>query len=319
MYHLGVVAYTSVGYENLVRLSTNSHKNHHWKPLVDYQMLAQMAEDGHTEGLAVTTGCYYGYLAQTLLAQGEEPALQFLHTLSSWFPDGVYVEVQNHHITHDEGSTDDQLADALVGLADQAGLPVVLTQDSHYLAPEDRADHDGLKRLVSFGPDPDDAVFPGDGFHLCDAQWIAQHHGHRRLARGMEGLADLLGRHRLGIPVLDSYSYAVPEVVADPQRAMVSRAQAALEGMWAPKDPPPRYQAKLNEEIEVIEASGMAGYLMLVCQVTDWLRGQDIMPRCERERSRERGTCSSSSRPRSKAGATPGSRGQWVSARLRSG
>lgn len=277
MFHMGVSAYTTEGYENLVNLSTRSHLNHHYKPLVDYQMLAQLAEDGRTAGLAINTGCYYGYLAQTLLHEGEDAARQFLYTLSEWFPDSVYVEIQNHNITHDEGTNDDELADGLVVLADRVGLPVVITQDSHYLDEGDRADHDGLKRLVSFGPDPDDAVFPGDGFHVCDAQWIADRHSERRLARGVEGLADLLGRHTLTIPVLDSYSYSVPEVVDNPQKAMQARCVAALEGMFAPKKVPPRYANQLLEEFNVIEASGMAGYMMLVSQVTDWLRTNDVM------------------------------------------
>jgi len=273
MYHLGVVAYTTEGYEHLVRLSTATHHNHHYKPLVDYQMLAQLSDDGRLSGLAVSTGCYFGYLAQTFINDGEDSALQFLHTLASWFGDSVYVEVQNHHITHDDGWTDDALADALVALADQAGLPVVITQDAHYLEQADGPDHDGLKRLVAFGPDPDDAVFPGDGFHVCDERWIADHHGERRLARGMEGLADLLGRHTLTIPVLDSYSYAVPEVVADPLKALKHRTDDAAAELLLPR----RYLDRRRDEIEVIEASGMAGYLMLVAQVTDWLREHDVM------------------------------------------
>jgi len=276
MYHLGVLAYTTEGYENLVNLSTLSHRNHHWKPLVDYVMLAELAEAGRTQGLAVTTGCYFGYLAQMLADGREEEARRFLHTLSAWFPGSVYVEVQNHNITHDEGITDEDLADGLVTLADSLGLPAVVTQDSHYLEPEDRGDHEGLKRLVAFGPDPDDAVFPGDGYHHADAGWIRDHHHEHRLARGMEGLGDLLGRHTLTIPVLDSYSYAVPEVVADPFVALVRRVTAALEGYFAPKSVPPRYGHRLDDELEVIDASGMAGYLMLVTQVTDWLRGEDI-------------------------------------------
>ena len=118
MFHLGVSAFTTEGYQHLVTLSTLTHRNHYYKPLVDYRMLAQMAEDGRTRGLAVNTGCYYGYLAQTLLHDGEEPAERFLHTLSEWFPGSVYVEIQNHNITHDEGTTDDELADGLVVLAD---------------------------------------------------------------------------------------------------------------------------------------------------------------------------------------------------------
>src|SRR5262245_3252892 len=276
MFHLGVVAYTTEGYENLVHLSTATHKNHFHKPLADYAMFAQMSEDGRTKGLAVTTGCYYGYLAQTLLHHGEEPAMQYLYTLASWF-DPVYVEIQNHQITHDEGSDDDELADALCGLADRAGLPVAITQDSHYLNPEDRDDHNGLKRLVAFGPDPDDAVFPGDGFHVCDAGWIADRHGEHRLARGLEGLADLLGRHTLTIPVLDSYSYSVPEVVESPLTAMIDRVKAALEGHFAPKQVPVKYDQRLIDEVEVIMASEMAGYMMLAAQVTDWLRANDVM------------------------------------------
>jgi DNA polymerase-3 subunit alpha len=277
MFHMGVSAYTTEGYVNLVNLSTRSHLNHHYKPLVDYQMLAQLAEDGKTQGLAINTGCYYGYLAQTLLHEGEEPALKFLYTLSEWFPESVYVEIQNHHIEHDEGTNDDELAEGLVVLADRAGLPVVITQDAHYLDETDRADHDGLKRLVSWGDDPDDAVFPGDGFHVCDAQWIADRHSERRLARGVEGLADLLSRNTLSIPVLDSYSYSVPEVVDNPQKAMQARCVAALEGIFAPKKVPPRYANQLIEEFGVIQASGMAGYMMLVSQVTDWLRFNDVM------------------------------------------
>ena len=220
----------------------------------------------------MSTGCFFGYLAQTLISKGEAQALQFLHTLASWFPGSVYVEVQNHNIIHEDGTSDDELADALVTLADTAALPVITTQDSHYLRSEDRADHDGLKRLVAFGPDPDDAVFPGDGFHLASERWIREHHGEHRFARGVEGLADLLGKHSLTIPVLDTYSYSVPEVVDNPQRAMLQRLLDAVEELGLPK----RYRVQLYEEIEVIEASGMAGYMMLVAQVTDWLREKDI-------------------------------------------
>src|SRR5262249_2240233 len=81
----------------------------------------------------------------------------------------------------------------------------------------------------------------------------------------------------LTIPVLDSYSYSVPEVVADPFTAMTARTKAALEGHFAPKPVPPRYAKQLVEEWDTIGASGMAGYMMLVAQVTDCLRAEDVM------------------------------------------
>lgn len=272
-YHLGVLAYTTEGYENLVALSTATHKNHFHKPLVDFKMLAQFAEDGRTKGLAITTGCYFGYAAQLMVTRGPDEVKQFLATLESWFPGSVYVEGQNHHIDHGDGWNDDLLADAMLGVAQEMGLPFIITQDSHYLEPTDKELHETLKQLVAFGPDPDDAVFPGDGFHLADDRWMRDHHGEGRLERGLEGLADLLGKHRLSIPVLDSYSYSVPSVVSDPRTIMERRCLAELERRGLKG----RYLEKLAEEFEVINAVDMAGYMVLVAQVTDWMRENGVV------------------------------------------
>lgn len=278
-YHLGVVAYTTEGYENLVRLSTLSHQNFFHKPTTEYSMLAQLAEDGRTAGLAVTTGCFFGYTVQSLLHHGPSATKSFLAALESWFPTSVYVEVQNHNIQHPEGYWDTDIADAMMGIADEMGLPLVLTQDSHYVDPGDKETHESLKQLVSFGPDPDDAVFPGDGFHLADDRWMRDHHSADRFERGLEGLGDLLDRHRLSIPVLDSYSYSIPEVVADPYQAMVTRCETAVAARFrpGPGGMPKRYWQQLQEEFTTIQAAGMAGYMMLVAQVTDYMRDHGIL------------------------------------------
>lgn len=273
-YHMGVLAYTTEGYENLVNLQTLSHQNFFHKPNVEYSMLAELAEDNRTAGLAVMTGCYYGYAVQSLIHRGAEVTKNYLATLDAWFPGSVYVEIQNHNIDHGDGWNDSMVADALCEIADDMGLPVVITQDAHYVLPEDREDHEALKRLVAFGPDPDDAVFPGDGFHMADEGWIADHHSGHRLARGLEGLGDLLGRHELRIDVLDRYSYSVPRVVHDPQAAMEERCIQALEDKGLMKG---KYAKQLEEEFEVIKTSGMAGYMMLVAMVTDYMREEKIL------------------------------------------
>lgn len=270
-YHLGVLAYTSRGYENLVKLNTIAHTQHFHKPLVDFTSLAQLAEDSCTEGLAVTTGCFFGYTAQTLINEGEVACERFIATLAAWFPE-VYVELQNHEIDHGDGASDSWVADGLLGIADRMGLPCVVTQDSHYLEPEDRDDHESLKRLIAFGPEAEDAVFPGDGFQFGNYRWIADHHREARLDRGLEGLADLLSKHELRIPVLDSYSYAVPRVVTEPQQVMEDRCYDEMARRYLPD----KYWEQLKEEFEVIKASEMAGYMMLVAMVTDYMRENHI-------------------------------------------
>ena len=55
----------------------------------------------------MTTGCFFGYLIQQLYHRGEDNARHWLYTLNSWFPERTFVEIQNHFITHEDGTTDD--------------------------------------------------------------------------------------------------------------------------------------------------------------------------------------------------------------------
>lgn len=272
--HMCVVAYTSEGYANLVRLSTATHRNFHHKPLVDFADLAELADTGGLRGLAATSGCYFGFVSQNVVAGNEQAARTLLKHLDACF-DRFYVELQNHNIDHGDGWSDDTLADWLLGAATEIGLPCVLTQDSHYCDIDQKGTHDALKRLVSFGPDPDDAVFPGDGFHLADAEWFESHHSEARLRAGREGLSDLLDAHDLTIPQLDRYSYNIPITVADPQQELENRCHGdgwIMRGLGTNA----KYEDRLCEELAVIKDTGMAGYLMLVAEVTDWCRDHGV-------------------------------------------
>ena len=279
-HHFCVVAYTSKGYENLVGLSTLSHQRFFNKPVLDHGDLAMLAEQGLLEGIAATSGCFFGLIAQAVVTGEPEHAMSLLKTYAGWFP-GFYVELQNHHIDHSldgfEGWNDDKLADTLHQMAYEAGLPVVLTQDAHYAKPEQKQAHEILKRLVAFGPEADDAVFPGDGFHLADDAWFAAHHHAARLSSGADGLADLLAAHELAIPELDTYHYNIPFTVAEPQKELALRVGKAM--LAAGLDQKQKYLDRFLDELSIVKDTGMAGYLMLVAEVTDWCRANHVFYR----------------------------------------
>jgi DNA polymerase-3 subunit alpha len=271
-HHMCVVAFTTEGYQNLVRLSTLSHHNFFHKPIVDQADLAGLAEDGYLKGLAATSGCYFGFTSQAISQGDMDAARSYLTGYAKWF-DRFYVELQNHNIDHGNGQDDDSLANALMGLADELGLPCVLTQDSHYCDQHDKETHDALKGLVAFGDDPDDARFPGDGFHLADDQWLRERHHDARFARGCEGLADLLEAHDLTIPELDQYSYRIPFTVADPEKYLRSRTTQELLDRGVDSK---RYIDRLETEMSIISDTGMSGYLLLVSEVTDYCKNNRI-------------------------------------------
>jgi len=277
-YHMCVAAFTSEGYVNLVNLQTMTHANFHGKPIIDFRDIAALGEAGFLKGIAGTSGCYFG-LPVTLLTQGDTVGTKTILTTMARAFDRFYVELQNHNIVHDDGYwTDDLVADAMHLVAQDLGLPCILTQDSHYTIPGDRHDHESLKRLVAFGPDPDEAVFPGDGFHLADAEWFLSHHEGDRLRAGREGLADLLEAHDLSIPALDNYAYNIPITVADPDADLALRCHEALDAMHDSKRRlvGQRHYDRLLDELEIIKDTGMAGYILLVGECTDWLRENHV-------------------------------------------
>lgn len=272
-YHACIVAFTEEGYRNLIHLSSLSHKNFHHKPLLDLSDLAKAKDEGRTKGLAITTGCHFGLVVQTLLHEGMDAAVRVTAALASWF-DVCYVELQNHEIERqkDTDLVDAEVADKLVQIADRLDLKCVITQDSHYCEPSDRPLHDTLKQMVAFGDDVDDATFPGDGYHMVDDAWMKDHHP-EHYERGIEGLEDLLGRHTLTIPELDDYAYRMPVLSADPRKELRERVTAELVRRGLDKT---RYFNRLDYELEVIEHTRTSGYLLLVAKVTDFCQEQEI-------------------------------------------
>lgn len=90
----------------------------------------------------------------------------------------------------------------------------------------------------------------------------------------MEGLADLLAAHSLTIPQLDTYHYNIPFTVETPDVTLRNRAETSLNDYTLNTDK--KYVARLEEELSVIKDTGMAGYLLLVQEVTDWCRKNKV-------------------------------------------
>lgn len=268
-FHFGLVAYTTQGYRNLVYISTLSHQNFYHFPILDLADLARLYEEGRTEGIALTTGCFFGWITQTLINEGPREARKAVATLSKWFK--VYVEIQRHNITDND---EDWVADQLERIADDLGLGIVLGQDSHYTHPEYQPIHDSLKGLVSWSDDPDEAVFPGDGFHMADDQWMIDHHGQRLFDKAMESHDELLAMHDMLIPEMEEYAYRIPHIVDDPAATLKARVGEVMTERGFDSDP--SYVARIMTELNTVNLAGMSDYFLLVSDVCQYMRDQGI-------------------------------------------
>lgn len=275
-FHLGMVALDYKGYKALTKLSTLSWQEHRFyrKPLIDLSDLAYLHDEGFSDHIAVTTGCYFGLVIDRWKDSDPEiMASAKIKMLASWFPNTLYVEMQNHGITQDGGVTDLDISTALYDIAQKIGLPVVIGGDSHYIHAKEQPIHDLMKDICYHGND-EDTHFPGGPFHLLSADEALgafPAHMHDAIEAGH---GDLLDKHRLSLPALDTYKFHVPGVYKDPEEALWDRladcmATKSLNGA-----------AELTQvglEMHVICSMGMSDYFLLVSDLTNWCREEGII------------------------------------------
>lgn len=276
-YHVCILAYTTQGYRNLIRLSTQSHRNFYYKPLIDLADLAELSESGGLDGLTLTTGCYFGLVVQTLVNDGYQAAKQVVATFASWID--TRVEIQRHNIEQ-EPMSEDEIAESLLRIADELNLPIVITQDSHYTELDQEEIHSSLKTLIAWGPDVDDAVFPGDGFHMVDDQWMIDRHGQEVFDRAVSDMNDLLAKHDMYIEEIENYHYRVPTVLPDPDSYVKRRASKALIKRGLIRSKGGAYRDQLAEELGVISFARMSDYMAMVADVCDHMRDVKMFYQC---------------------------------------
>ncbi|CAB5220311.1 DnaE DNA polymerase III, alpha subunit [uncultured Caudovirales phage] len=280
-YHVGLIALNYDGYRKLVHLSSRSHlrERYHRKPLIDISDLADL-QLGYD--VALTTGCYFGMPIQALVKRGESAALNVLKAYAGVAP-LTFVEIQNHYTDHGNGVTDAHIAHQMKALADEAGLPVIVAQDSHYCDLGDKPVHNLMKQITMFGSDPNDVTFPGDSYHLAGTGWVKDHFKHDKVLRNiwndsLQSCELLLNSNKLSLPELDTYSFRVPEVnfKKSPDDDLKTRCSSA---MFSASMTGKKYEERLLHELRIISDVGFADYFLLVAKITDWCRENQIMVR----------------------------------------
>ena len=163
-YHLTVLAKNNKGYQNLIKLTTAAHlEGYYYKPRVDKDLLRT-----HADGLIALSGCMAGELARALQAGNKEKAKEVIRECQSIFGrENYYIEVMQHpEIEHFK-----EWRTSLIELAREFDIPLVGTQDSHYLHADDALAHKTLIAISTQTDIIDTAMFSGDGnYHFISTE-----------------------------------------------------------------------------------------------------------------------------------------------------
>lgn len=281
--HSTIVAFNETGYRNLVALNNRAWQQFRWQPVLDLGDIAEFAAEGRLEGLLMTGGCWFGLLPRWIREQHSTSVLNLVSALSGWFDGRFFVEIHNHEVNHETQSDRDH-ARLMHEMAVSLHLPTVLAQDSHYIERNEQPLHDAFKTLTSWDTsNPDAAVFPGDGYHMVDTDWMRKHHPKDIFDRGMAGLNLILSWADLRIPELETYTLRTPDITVTGNALAELRiiCQQALDAKVADLEVPARqvklYQDRLDEELHVVEVTGFAGYMLLVAWTANHMVDNDIL------------------------------------------
>jgi DNA polymerase-3 subunit alpha len=137
-FHLTMLARNKTGYRNLMKLVTSSHlEGYYYRPRMDRELMQE-----HGEGIVVLSGCLSSEIQRLLL----EGRIEDAKATANWYRevfDGYYFEIQDHDMPEVR-----QVNKLLLELSKEMGIPLVATNDSHYL---DAADHDSHDILLCIG------------------------------------------------------------------------------------------------------------------------------------------------------------------------
>jgi DNA polymerase III subunit alpha len=275
-HHLVLLATNERGYRNLIRLVTAAHtEGFYYKPRIDKELLA-----GHHEGLIGLSSCLKGEVAESLVNDDEAGALRVAGEYAEILGQGrFYLEVQDH------GMAEQRKANrALVALAARTGLPLVATNDVHYLKQEHAAAHEVLLCLQTqtLMSDPKRMRYPSTEFFLKSGAQMAELF--REIPQAVTNTLRVAEQCNLEL-IFDQLHFPIFKAPggADQKGYLVDLCRAGLQRLYGLEElERPRTDRdrevveRFRHEIDVIEKTGFINYFLVVWDFVHFARSHGI-------------------------------------------
>jgi DNA polymerase-3 subunit alpha len=274
--HLLVLVKNIQGYKNLMKLTTAGYlEGFYYKPRIDKDILKQ-----HREGLIGLSACLHGEIANFLLRGNKDAARQAAMEYQAIFgPDHFFLEIMEN------GLPEQSIAnEGLIELSRELSIPLVATNDCHYINREDAEAHEVLLCIQTGKTleDKDRMRFGTDQFYFRSPEEMK--HLFQKCPEAIENTIKLAERCNL---TLEFGHFFLPhfEISADESLDdfLSGKAEKGLQGLmpqilkgkqngtlWE------KYEKRLQEELDIIKSMGFAGYFLIVSDFVNYAKESNI-------------------------------------------
>jgi DNA polymerase-3 subunit alpha len=277
--HLVLLAETDQGYKNLIKLVSSGYtEGFYYRPRIDRDLLAR-----HSDGLIGLSSCLKGEVASALRVEQQRPALEAAARLRDILGQGnFFLEMQYQGIEEQK-----VVNRGIIPLAKELNLPLVCTNDVHYLRQGDVVPHDVLL-CIGTGKTVNDAQrlrYTGDQFFLKTSDQMAA--VFRETPEALRNTMLIAERCNVTIPKGQNHlpSFGVPEgLTLEAYFEQVAREGWAvrlprlrqLQAAGSLRHPIEDYERRLEYEIEMIKKMGYTGYFLIVWDFIRYAREERI-------------------------------------------
>ncbi|MBI4794307.1 MAG: DNA polymerase III subunit alpha [Deltaproteobacteria bacterium] len=271
-HHLVLLAMDRQGYQNLIELVTRAHlEGFYYRPRVDKELLQEL-----NGGLIALSSCLHGEVARHLSADDPKAAEAAAREYAEIFQGRFYLEAQANNLPEQL-----KVNAALLDLAPRWGLPLVATNDVHYLKPEDAKAHDVLlciqtgKTVNASGR----MRFSTDQLYFKTPAEMARAFPYPAL---LAASGEIAARCDVTLDLGTLHFPVFPGAEGESTEEMLARqAREGLEARLktappAGKRSPQDYQQRLDYELGVLGKMGFADYFLVVADIVNHARSRKI-------------------------------------------
>jgi DNA polymerase-3 subunit alpha len=278
-FHLLLLVKNDKGYRNLCLLLSKAYlEGFYYRPRIDKELLSTNAE-----GLIGLSSCLKGEVSYFLEKEMEEAAEQAALEYATFFgPGNFFLELQDHSLPQQKA-----VNPRIVELARKLDLPLVATNDIHYLKKEDAESHDVLlciqtnKKLS----DQDRIRFSSEEFYFKSGEEMAELF--RDIPEAISNTTDIASQCNFSFPSGHHFlpvfkppgGVSLEEYLGSVAREGFARRREELRAKWESGElahPLEDYEDRLERELKLVNQMGFEGYFLIVWDLIETARSRNI-------------------------------------------
>lgn len=264
--HLVLLVKNEKGYKNLIKLVSSGYlEGFYYAPRIDKELLRE-----HGEGLVCLSACVSGEIPHLIEREGIPAAQKAVEEYLDIFGDDFYLEIQRHGIDKEV-----KINEGLLKLHKEMGVPLVATNDSHFLRADDHEAHAALVAIQTGKTldDPNRMCYPtGVYFKSADEMYELFHD----LPNACERTLEIAEKCDFEMSFDESHApdFPLPSGFDDPLTFLEHRSRAALEDRIG--EITPEYEERLKFELDVIQQTGYPGYFLILDDLVQYCKEEGI-------------------------------------------